>query len=328
MSRFVTDFGYIPYGSYTIYVPCETYLDYLETNWNFFNRGNCQLRPYGCSGEKTTIAVLHQKDGTDVNIQKPSEYFRKRLDTDDITPYSSTTTSIRVLTSCTEFNVNRLTNFSSACTITFDSAAPPKMTGVKETTKFLKDGQKIYVPCEGYDVYYYYFYDNLSHWGQSINSCLLRIDNSCTVQYEWVTYSDYCNLYDSTLRLNQRKYAVIDGELYPTVYTRVMGTSEVCMNITNNNGFTVISTSTASGTVGASMDFEYLMDGGYSCKLTAPAAGTYVRISVYDGDSRIATTKHSSTDKFDLESHKKYHVEVTREYDDGKNWSAEIRFYT
>lgn len=297
-----------------IFVPCETYETYLE-EWSGITKYTSILKPYGCSGEKVTIAVLHQSDGTDVNIQKPVESFRKILKQSDINPYSSTTTSIRVLTSCTEFDeIINIYNFSSTTSITLDSVIPPNKFGL-----YFNTNQLIFVPCEGYDVYYFILFNSYD----SKKDNLKRIDDNCVdnLQYEWVYQSEYCIISDGKIRETQRKYIVIDGELYRTVDTRTVITSRTCFEITNNNGVTVNDTSMnytgiTEGDTGT-LDFKYLVEGGVDVTLEVVSTGkpyyrTDTKVEVYDGDTLIASESGGPSTYAHLESFKQYHLVITK----------------
>lgn len=141
-----TIFGTI--GNYTVYVPCAAYEEYLNSTWASFH-----LAPYGCSGNMTAIAVLHQTDGTDVNVEVPSEYKTKILRAGNIDPYSATTSAITITTACTKMETS-MSRYSGITTVTFESVMPPDFSAVyPASSAFINSGQMIYVPSNGYSAY-------------------------------------------------------------------------------------------------------------------------------------------------------------------------------
>lgn len=137
-----------PYGNYTIYVPCEVYEDYLEDPyWSYFLKDGCTIEPYGCSEIEETIAVLHQTDGTDININKPINA-QKILKGSDISPYISTTSSITVNSNCIKIQNLELYESGTLSEVTFNSVTPPTFEN------FVNWGVTLYVPCAGATAYY------------------------------------------------------------------------------------------------------------------------------------------------------------------------------
>lgn len=316
LSRYVGGYGrftYAPYGSFTVYVPCGTYDDYLESNWAFYNQASCHIEETGCSESRTTIAVLHQTDGTNINVLRPSEYYRMILKESDIAPYSSTTSAITVTTACTEVELQRIYSYSAITRIDFDSVIPPEFT---KANNFLNANQTMYVPCEGYDVYYYVMSSKIG------SGYISSVPSSCSHTYQWVKYSDYCNISVGKLIDRERKYVIIDGESYPTVYTRTVTSSTVCFNIANKNGNISIGTSSMSygdsSYTPATLNFTYMVEGGVDVTLSVTNSGkpyyyTYVDVEVYDGDTLVA--KKSGTGpatEAHLESFKEYRLVFTR----------------
>ena len=295
-----------------ILVPCESYEDYVE-QWNDFAS---KITPYGCSGVEVTIAVLHQTDGTDIEITKSVDFRRKILKPSDINPYSSTTSSITVTEECTEFaiesiafNTYTVTNITH---ITFEGVIPPEFTMIKSDGRFVNDNQVIYVPCEGYDIYRFDLNEVLTSWDDTDK--LVRVNDSCvgSLEYEWVCQSRYCNAENGKTTELQTKYLVLSGVSYQTVETREVETT-TCLDITNNS-FTYVSDNKYKGCNYATMDFEYLLGGGLTVTIEQHKGGRpyfYVlaNTSIYDNNGTlVATTDGHGTIDVELESHKKYHV--------------------
>lgn len=317
--------SYTPIGNYTIYVPCESYEDYINSDWSYFTGGNCSVEPYGCSGVKSTIAVLHQTDGTDIEITKPIEYRRKILSPSDINAYSSTTSAITVTDECTEFAIRSIYNYSSVDHITFEGVIPPEFTSLSENTRFVDDNQLIYVSCEGYDIYRFIFNKNLTNWGDVDK--LLRISDGCIddLQYEWIFVSSRCNAENGKIIETQKKYLVLSGVSYQTVETRDIETTD-CIDMTNN-GFTLGTDNTWYGHRSSTMNFKYLVNGGFTVTLYQDYSTSYGicgYVDLYDeNDTKIATSYRNNGAAVGLESNKTYtvrHVEVLA------GGSAQIKF--
>lgn len=290
-----------------ILVPCESYTSYVEQWYYFANK----IAPYGCSGVEVTIAILHQTDGTDIEITNPIEYRRKILKPSDIDSYSSTTSAITVTEECTEFAINSIYDYSSVDHITFEGVIPPEFTNLS-SSRFVNNNQVIYVPCEGYDIYRFELNEVLTSWDDTDK--LVRINDSCvgSLEYEWVCQSRYCNAENGKTTELQTKYLVLSGVSYQTVETREVETT-TCLNITNNS-FTYVSNNKYKGCNYATMDFEYLLDGGLTVTIEQQKGGRpyfYVlaNTSIYDNNGTlVATTDGHGTIDVELESNKKYHV--------------------
>ena len=205
--KFGSNYCNFPYGNYTIYVPCEAYEDYLEDPyWRYFLKGDCTIEPYGCSEEEVTIAVLHQTDGTDININKPINA-KKILKSSDISPYTSTTSSITVNSNCTKIQGVTLYTGTTLSEVTFNGVTPPTFQG------FINWGVSLYVPCESLFAYYDIL-DEADYIHPSDDSCM---------EESWVNDFDCENRYT--------KYITINGESRSTHIS-----SGYCADI-NLNGF-------------------------------------------------------------------------------------------
>jgi hypothetical protein len=210
-------------GTYTIYVPCEAYEDYIDSpDWNFFARtapegylnNRVSIEPYGCSGVEETIAVLHQTNGTDINITKPTEYRRKVLRESDISPYSATTSAITVNANCTDMENDW--SFEAVKEIRFLSSNPPRFE-----TIYYMPSDVIYVPCDGYDDYIDVFaYDNIKARIYPV------ITSECT-NLEYRLTSTMCDTYIG--KKVQRYTLYKDGE--PEVYDNKTKIKDVETNI-------------------------------------------------------------------------------------------------
>lgn len=306
-------YTYAPVGNYTVYVPCESYEDYIDSDWGYFTKGDCSIEPFGCSGVESTIAVLHQTDGTDIEITKPIEYRRKVLRPSDIDSYSSTTSAITVTDECTEFAIRSIYDYSGIAHITFEGVIPPEFTNLLDSNRFVRDDQVIYVPCEGYDIYRFDLNEVLTSWDDTDK--LVRVNDSCvgSLQYEWVTESSWCNSESGKAVETQRKHLIWGGESYPTVETRDVETTD-CIEI-NNNGFTFDTDNTWNGHKSSTMSFKYLADGGFTVTIYQHKGGrpyfyVYANTSIYDDSGTLVATTdgHGLTLDVELESNKTYTV--------------------
>lgn len=307
-----------------ILVPCESYEDYVEQWTDFASR----ISTYGCSGVEVKIAVLHQTDGTDIEITKSVDFRRKILKPSDIDPYSSTTSAITVTEECTEFAIMGIYDYRNVAHITFEGVVPPEFTSLYENTRFVNDNQVIYVPCEGYDIYRFIFDKNLTDWDDVDK--LVRISDGCIgdLQYEWVAESSWCNSESGKAVETQRKHLIWGGESYPTIETRDVESTD-CIEI-SNNGFTFDTDNTWNGHDSSTMSFKYLVDGGYTVTIyqhkgVRPYFYVYANTSIYDGSGNLVATTdgHGLTLDVELESNKTYTVKNIERITGG---SGKIKF--
>lgn len=191
-----------PSGNYTIYVPCAAYEDYLESEWGYFaNQGYnaTNLVPYGCSGETVRLATLHQKDGTDVYIDKPVEYLAKRIREVDIKPYEDTTSAITITSNCEEVALTYIPHGIKV--VNFNSNVPPLFTKLNCDYQPFVNGsanQVMNVPCNALFAYQDIFEDC-----PSVIEVIHPITENC-IDVSWVNDFECENRYT--------KYYTINGE--------------------------------------------------------------------------------------------------------------------
>ena len=137
---------YAPYGNFTVYVPYESYQDYMSSSWQFFDLGSCSVVPYNIDGVK--IATLYLDDGTTVEVDV--------LEREILSDYANVTTAITVNSNCKTIIDNAFVDFAKLDRITMESSVPVPIGNLQ--TKYF-DVPKIYVPSNAYETY-------LSEWSE------------------------------------------------------------------------------------------------------------------------------------------------------------------
>ena len=163
---------YEPYGSFTVYVPYESYNDYMSSNWSFFDGGSCSVVPYNTTGVK--IATLYLDDGTTVEVET--------LAKQTLSDYANVTTAITVNSNCKTINDDAFVDFAKLDRITMESSVPVPIGNLQ--TKYF-DVPKIYVPSNAYATY-------LSEWSEYEGKII-----PIGAQEEYVKKYTILDLYDS-----------------------------------------------------------------------------------------------------------------------------------
>lgn len=163
---------YEPYGSFTVYVPYESYNDYMSSKWQFFDNGSCSVVPYNTTREK--IATLYLDDGTTVEVET--------LAKQTLSDYANVTTAITVNSNCKTIIDDAFVDFAKLDRITMESSVPVPIGNLQ--TKYF-DVPKIYVPSNAYATY-------LSEWSEYEGKII-----PIGAQEEYVKKYTILDLYDS-----------------------------------------------------------------------------------------------------------------------------------
>lgn len=234
----VSPIVYYPDGNYTIYVPCEAYEAYLASNWNWFNHpsGSTHIEPYGCSGVKETIAVIHLSDGTDVDVECPVEFPVKILKVSAIKNIVDNNPSsyynITINSNCDEYynDLNDSPGNFRDCTFLGTTPIPFYSYYWNEVDWVsLNPSDHIYVPCEAYDAY-------MTKYSASTSSSKIYpvISSECT-NMEYRLDSTYC---DTKYQCPQSGYSLYIDGAYEKYY-RYGDYDSQCMVISGTVEFSI-----------------------------------------------------------------------------------------
>ena len=273
--------------------------------------------PMNTSSQTRTIATLYQDDGTSVAITRASNLEQTTLNQVDIAPYSSTTTSITVYDCSAVYNIN-YNGMEQLETLTFSTATPPAMNNYQPSAS--TKPYSVIVPCEYYPLYM----DSYS--GTPFANRIETDNDDCITSVEWIAESSYCDTTSGKMKINERKYVTYGDNVYKTDETRITYGID-CIRITNNNGFTSSANNEWDGHDYSRMDFNYLVDGGFTVTIYqdySPSVGIYGYIDIYDeNNTKIASSYRNNGATVELESHKTYTVKNVAERNGG---SGKIKF--